>query len=185
MSKDDERTPTPEEAALWEAVTRHDAPIKPRKSKKKPPAPTQQKSLPMQDSGFAITLAPSTPKRSTRQQERLEVGALQDMDGRTAERLRKGRYPIDAVLDLHGLTQEKALIQLQQFLAQHLALGSRCVLIITGKGARSSQAGGVLRSQLPNWLNLPQLRPAILAMTPAQPRDGGSGAFYVLLRRSR
>jgi DNA-nicking Smr family endonuclease len=55
------------------------------------------------------------------------------------------------------------------------------VLVVTGKG--SVATGGVLRREVPRWLELPELRGAILGVTPAHAKDGGSGALYVLLRR--
>ena len=58
------------------------------------------------------------------------------------------------------------------------------MLVITGKGG-VGRTGGTIRSEFPRWLNQPGLRPRILAFAEAQPRDGGGGAFYVLLRRSR
>ena len=44
-------------------------------------------------------------------------------------------------------------------------------------------SGGVLKAAVPRWLGEPELRPHVLAIAPAQPRAGGSGALYVLLRR--
>ena len=54
------------------------------------------------------------------------------------------------------------------------------MLVITGRGVAG---GGVLRSAVPRWLDEPGIRRHVLAITPAQPRDGGGGALYVLLRR--
>ena len=54
---------------------------------------------------------------------------------------------------------------------------------ITGKGGR--EGTGVIRAQVPRWLNEPRLRPLILAFEYAQPKDGGMGALYILLRRRR
>ena len=62
--------------------------------------------------------------------------------------------------------------------------GRRCVIVITGRG-RVSEGGGVLRREVPGWLNSPRVRPIVLAISLATPRDGGPGAMYVLLRRLR
>ncbi len=59
------------------------------------------------------------------------------------------------------------------------------MLVITGKGFGKGTGVGVLRSQFPNWLNTPELRPLILSFAHAQPKDGGGGAFYVYLRKRR
>lgn len=114
----------------------------------------------------------------------LSPGNSADVDSRTLDRLRRGRLRPEARLDLHGLTQEKAHRSLNRFIDRAQSSGVRSLIIITGKG-RISEGGGVLRNQLPKWLNAPDIRPRILAFAPAQPRDGGSGALYVLLRKLR
>ena len=63
------------------------------------------------------------------------------------------------------------------------AAGKRCVLVITGKGA--GREGGVMRQNLPHWLNLPANRARLVAFAPAQPKYGGHGAYYLLLKRRR
>lgn len=108
-------------------------------------------------------------------------GNFTGLDRASAERLRRGRYPIEARLDLHGMTQEEAHRALKGFVAGSRRLGRRTVLVITGHG-RSS--GGVLKSAVPRWLHEPDLRPHVLALTPARPQDGGSGALYLLLRKA-
>ena len=114
----------------------------------------------------------------------LNLGKPAGIDRRTAERLRRGRLTITARLDLHGLTQEKAHRRLDGFLADAQTAGHRCVLIITGKGERDG-GSGVLRREVPRWLNQAPNRARVVAIEPAQPRDGGAGALYVLLRRAR
>jgi DNA-nicking Smr family endonuclease len=103
------------------------------------------------------------------------------IDRATAERLKRGRLPIEARLDLHGMTQDEAHRALAGFIRASRAAGKRCVLVITGRGA---VGGGVLRSAVPRWLDEPGLRPQLLAIATAQPQDGGAGALYVMLRRS-
>lgn len=107
------------------------------------------------------------------------------LDKRTAARLRRGQLPIEARIDLHGLTRDEAHRALEGFLGSAHDAGKRCVLVITGKGLRASGEMGVLRDAVPRWLNAPPIRPLILAFRPAPPRDGGAGALYVLLKRKR
>jgi DNA-nicking Smr family endonuclease len=102
------------------------------------------------------------------------------IDRATAERLKRGQMAIEARLDLHGMTQEEAHRALAGFIVRSRAGSRRCVLVITGRGVAG---GGVLRAAVPRWLAEPPLRPHLLAIAPAQPRDGGGGALYVLLRR--
>lgn len=108
------------------------------------------------------------------------LDAFVGLDRASAERLKRGRYPIEARLDLHGMTQEEAHRALNGFIGRSRAIGRRVVLVITGHGRFS---GGILKAAVPRWLNEPGLRRHVLAMTKAQPRDGGTGALYLLLRK--
>ncbi|MBV8779717.1 MAG: Smr/MutS family protein, partial [Alphaproteobacteria bacterium] len=80
-------------------------------------------------------------------------------------------------------TQAEAYDALSRFIPCSRAAGRRCVLVITGRGTAST--GGVLRAAVPRWLTETEFRPHLLAIAPAQPRDGGAGAIYIMLRRSR
>ena len=102
------------------------------------------------------------------------------VDRATDERVKRGRYPVEGVLDLHGMTQAEAHRALTGFVARSRAAGRRCVLVVTGHGRMS---GGILKTAVPRWLGEPELRRHVLAIAPAQPDAGGSGALYVLLRR--
>ena len=98
--------------------------------------------------------------------------------GQVLKDLRRGRYAIQDHLDLHGLTANEARVMLRAFMTEVLAEGHRCVRIVHGKGLRSGPAGPVLKAKLNRWL--PQWQ-EVLAYTTAPPRDGGTGALYVLL----
>ncbi len=117
-----------------------------------------------------------------------ELPALQ-MDKRLKQRFQRGELPIDARLDLHGLTLANAERALSKLIRDSLAQQKRCLLVITGKGARSAESGvqgrGVLRNWLPEYLKRGPWRDQILGVTPARQEMGGAGAFYVLLRRQR
>jgi DNA-nicking Smr family endonuclease len=94
-------------------------------------------------------------------------------------RLRRGLYPIDDELDLHGLNQTAARDQLADFIARSRDGGSRCVRIIHGKGYRSGARGPVLKTAVNLWL---RRHMDVMAFVSARPIDGGAGAVYVLLR---
>ncbi len=125
------------------------------------------------------------PKRAGSEggQPALAPGDVVGVDRRLAERLRRGRLPIQSTLDLHGLTQSEAHAAVQGFIARAGERGLRTVLIVTGKGRR--EGGGILKSALPRWLNEAPARGQVLALAEAQPEHGGAGALYVLLRRRR
>lgn len=122
------------------------------------------------------------------------ASSLAGLDKRRAQRLRRGQVPIDAELDLHGHNQVQAERALGLFLERARDQGKRCVLVITGKGAPEDVGSegpgppgraGVLRAQVPRWLNEPRNRALVVAWHPARPEHGGTGALYVLLRRKR
>jgi len=104
---------------------------------------------------------------------------------RTRSRIARGRLAIEARLDLHGLTQSEAHASLLRFLRAASNRGARLVLVITGKGRRTPADGkpGVLRYQLPRWLELPEFRALVVGFEQAHAAHGGEGAFYVQLRR--
>lgn len=106
------------------------------------------------------------------------------IDRANAERLKRGLHKIEARLDLHGLTQAEAHQALTGFIRASRDAGRRCVLVITGRGL-SPNGPGVLKNAVPRWLEEPELRRQVLAIASAQPRHGGAGAAYVLLRRRR
>ncbi|AGH96882.1 Smr domain protein [Micavibrio aeruginosavorus EPB] len=149
------------------------------------PAPPQSEVAP------ASAPTPAPPPR-------MDLSPGSGLDRRNANRLRKGQMVIEGRLDLHGLRQAEAQTRLTQFLLSAHAAGKRCVLVITGKGNSKMTAAmddglpgwmrnepGVLRQNLPLWLRQDPLRAIVLEMSAATPRDGGSGAFYILLRRER
>ena len=96
-----------------------------------------------------------------------------------ARSIKSGQSGFSRTIDLHGLSREKAQIKLGQFLQTSAQNGHRHVLVITGKG---SEGKGVIRSYFPVWLNEPPLSDIVIAYCQAQPKDGGSGAWYVNLR---
>jgi DNA-nicking Smr family endonuclease len=94
-------------------------------------------------------------------------------------RLRRGLYPTEDELDLHGLNQTAARDQLAQFIARSRYAGRRCVRIVHGKGYRSGARGPVLKTAVNLWL---RRHLDVMAFTSARMIDGGTGAVYVLLR---
>jgi len=94
-------------------------------------------------------------------------------------RLRRGLYPIEDEIDLHGLNQLAARDSLADFIARSRDAGRRCIRVIHGKGYRSGARGPVLKTAVDLWL---RRHMDVMAFTSARPIDGGSGALYVLLR---
>ncbi len=97
----------------------------------------------------------------------------------TLRKLRRGAWPVQDSLDLHGNNSETARKLLQQFLQQAIDRNLRCVLVIHGKGLNSQGGEAVLRKLTRHWLTQ---HPQVLGFCDAQPRNGGSGAVLVLLK---
>ncbi len=190
---------SPEDADLWARVAGGAKPLPKRGRPVETPTAPSGGSEPAADREDG---APPSPLPPSRRQDQagsparpvlppLAPGAAPGVDRRTADRLRRGQMPIQARLDLHGMTQDEAHAALADFVPEARAAGLRTVIVVTGKGRRSERGGGagsgrgVLWQMVPRWLNDADLRPHILAFAHARPRDGGDGALYVLLRRMR
>lgn len=195
-------TPLPATTARLKEIRRREAEAAPAapNANAGPPKPARKKRAgvkvgqpPVAVPRPATTATPPVPEA-----ERLAAvarGRVAGLDRRTAERLRKGVFQIDARLDLHGMNREQAHAALRQRIRACHAAGQRCLLVITGKGSRGRQQDdgpyatpeppGRLKREVPGWLAAADLAPMVLSTAPAIPRDGGSGALYVLLRRRR
>ncbi len=171
-----------DEARLWREAMKGATPYEgrlPEADEAPPPPDLSPLPVPPEQPPLREPVPPG-PARSA---HALDHGKTVGIDRRTADRLKKGGMAIEARLDLHGLTQDEAYGALRRFLLASYERERRCLLVITGKGTR--EGSGVLRGQVPRWLNEASLRPFILAFSYAQPRDGGEGALYVLLKRRR
>ena len=188
----------PDEAELWHRVARSATPLHPGRPKAEhplaDPAPTTRPPKPdptplpafrigqsAGDTRSGRGPAPAGPKQAPSVQVR--------MDRKAFLRLNRGKLAPEARIDLHGMTLAEAHPELIRFILNAHAAGKRLVLVITGKGREGDGGGpipqrrGVLRQQLPHWLNAPPLGPVVLQITQAHRKHGGEGAFYVYLRR--
>lgn len=95
-------------------------------------------------------------------------------------KLRLGKYPIQAKLDLHRKTLKEARDEVITFLKQCIRLDIRTVIIIHGRGDRSNPPA-LMKSYVSHWLS--QIKDVQCSHS-AQRHHGGSGALYVLLRKS-
>ncbi|HEX8963699.1 MAG TPA: Smr/MutS family protein [Rhodocyclaceae bacterium] len=93
--------------------------------------------------------------------------------------LRRGRWVVEAILDLHGMNREEARHQIAAFLAECLAQDRRCVRIVHGKGLRSPGREPVLKKLVLGWL---AQKNEVLAFCQARAAEGGAGAVIALLK---
>lgn len=164
-----------DDSAVWRSVTANVKPLRNRSKQSAEP----DKPAPATPRRRDTVKTPTAAIPARKAPEPLALGRAAGVDRRTAERLRRGQLPIDARLDLHGHTRESAHRALTGFLAAAWDSERRVVLVVTGKGQ------GILRDAVPRWLNEKPSRGRILMVAQAQPKDGGGGALYVLLRRRR
>jgi len=160
---------TEADRALWAHYASRVAPLPARQSF--PPAPAQA-NLPLaRPRPMAAVRAGHAPLAP------LSIGHHPGgIDNATWQRFRSGRLPAVRTLDLHGQTAQRAFLALATFLRTAQAEGLRCVEIVTGQG-------GVLRREVPLWLNLPELRGVVLGAV--HPHAANPGAVRLLLRRVR
>jgi DNA-nicking Smr family endonuclease len=169
-----------EDQALWSGFARSITPLRALRESKKS-APTIDQPAPRPAKAPTARLDVPPPKKTP---------PLAPLDRRTKQRVARGRDPIDARIDLHGMTQSEAHRSLLGFLRRAQADGARLVLVVTGKGESAERRDrtserGVLKRQVPNWLALPEFRPLVLGFDDAHVGHGGQGALYVRLRRPR
>lgn len=144
-----------------------------------PPAPADIAALPEPIRHPAHPVQPRPPAPLT---PALGIGAHPGgLDNSSWNRFRSGKLAPTRTLDLHGRTAQRAFHALHAFLHAAHADRVRVVEVITGRGA--GETGGVIRRELPLWLNLPALRPLVLAAT--HPHAANPGSVRLLLRRPK
>lgn len=184
-----------DEQDLWKRVADQTAPMHPRRKKLDPaeaietPKPKPQKALPPRLEPFRVgqkagdTAVPASPV--AQRKETVNIGR------KTHAQLKRGKLKPEAKIDLHGMTLDQAHPALLRFLFSQHDRQRRLVLVITGKGKDRDDDGpiparrGILRQQVPHWLQAPPLNAIVLQVSEAHLRHGGGGAFYVYLRRGR
>lgn len=132
-----------------------------------PPAAAREKAPP------PVVKGRLTPVQISTQPPGIDTG--------TWQRFHRGKLVTARKLDLHGMTAQVAFHALRAFLRAAHADHLRCVEVVTGKGG--GEGGGVIRREFPMWLNLPDIRPLVLAA--AHPHAANHGSVRLLLRRPR
>ena len=183
-----------EERALWDHVAERMEPLHAKPSVSLPnvtPPPKRPDPQPLPFFEVGTKANHSRPHDLLPPiQRRLETAPV-NMDNKSFGKMKRGKIKPEGRIDLHGMTMDQAHPALMNFILGAQAQGKRLVLVITGKGKDRDDGGpipmrnGILRHQVPQWLALQPLSPAILQVTPAHVRHGGHGAYYVYLRRNR
>ena len=113
------------------------------------------------------------------------------LPNKDAER-KENKSHITKSLDLHGFTLDEANKKVESFITDCFNQKVSKVIIVTGKGLHSqndkdpyiSKEFGILKNSVPDFIkNNPSLMAKIKSITDAEVTDGGSGAFYVFLKK--
>jgi len=178
------RSLSEDEHTLWTVVTRSIKPLRRRKTVTAPPeeiAPPAMSPRKVANAAKAVPILAPLPSRT-------EPPPLAPLGRRMRQKIGRGSEPIDARIDLHGMTQASAHSALAHFLRRAQHDGARLVLVITGKGKAGADPHaerGVLKRQVPLWLESPELRALVVGFEAATIGHGGAGALYVRMRKGR
>jgi DNA-nicking Smr family endonuclease len=174
-----------DERVLWRTITRSIAPLRGRKAEPDAEMLAAPQPTPARWAHEAKRNAgPTSPDfAALHPGYKPSAPALAPIDRRTKQKLARGTRTIDGRIDLHGLTQAEAHAALARFLRQAQSRGASVVLIITGKGG--GEGRGVLKRQVPLWLEGAEFRSLVIGFDAAGIGHGGEGALYVRVRRGR
>ena len=125
------------------------------------------------------TLIPDTLSDHGAENQLLTEFARNGISHATLRKLRRGQWPIEDSLDLHGLQTEAARRLLREFVRAATEQGLRCVCIIHGKGRHTEGGEGILKSLVRHWLTQ---CPEVLAFCETPAQEGGGGAVKMLLK---
>jgi DNA-nicking Smr family endonuclease len=171
----------PEQPATPPEASPPTPPAKPPRRVRKPTDPASATPSAPADDIAAWLLARGTPVKRHRNAALAVGDQPAGLDKSTWTKFRTGRLAAVRTLDLHGMTAQRAHAALIGFLTSAHADQVRVIEVVTGRG--SGENGGVIRRELPLWLNLPDIRPMILGASHPHPQNPGS--VRLILRRIR
>lgn len=160
----------------------------PRGQLERPTPPPHAQHIPIYDEdaeAFAelVSIVDGKARFDISDSDEFIEGAIEGLDRRVLQKLRRGDFAFRDHLDLHGMKKDEAKEEVEAFLAEMHGTGRRCVLIVHGRGLNSKDNIPVLKVALKGWLERGRIARRVLAFCTARPSDGGAGAMYVLLRR--
>ncbi len=161
-----------------------------RKKRAEPPPPPEAADLQLYDEDAEALaqltgLIDGTARFDISDGDEFVEGSISGLDRRVLSSLKRGDFAVRAHLDLHGMTRDVAREEVEKFMLRARRENMRCVLVVHGRGLNSKDNVPVLKNLVTNWLERGSISRSVLAFSTARPHDGGAGALYVLLRRSR
>ena len=185
-----------DEVELWQQIAKSATPLKLSKNVNTVAKP-QSKVAEVKNDQFQLKrfeIGEKATQKSVQNDLKPSISTALDsapvqMDYKSFKKMKRGKSTPEATFDLHGMTVAQAHSALIHFLMTSYTRNMRLVLVITGKGKFQKDTGpiprqvGILRHQVPQWLRMPPLRDKVLQVTEAHGKHGGSGAYYVYLRK--
>ncbi len=173
----------PEDADLFARAVSDVAPVRAGGRDLSPP-PTAKERPQHADRALADFLAGKIEFALEHTDEFIE-GHVLGLDPLVLAKLKAGHYSHEGHLDLHGQNMEQAFAAMTRFLKAAYQEGKRNVVLVTGRGRNSPGGDAVLRERVQSWLTRDPFKRVVLAFCTAQPKDGGAGALYLLLRKRK
>lgn len=178
------RSLSADEKALWERVAATIRPLSrerpsPERSEEPPKAAKEEQPAiraPLRQDPARVPPRAAGPGLSA-----------QTLDSSWDRRLRSGDIQPDRVIDLHGMTLDRAWSAIDAGLERSIAAQDRVILLITGHARRGDPPvqRGKIRAAVHDWLEASRHASRIAAVRGAHGRHGGGGSLYIILRRDR
>ncbi|MFW5498524.1 MULTISPECIES: Smr/MutS family protein [unclassified Maridesulfovibrio] len=153
----------------------------------KKPKPTPAPKMSDEDEGkeYLSSLVSGKIEFELEYSDEFMFGYVRGTDSKVFQKLKQGAFSYESHIDLHGMNSEQAFDNLLFFIRESFLQGKRCVLAVTGRGKNSPGGHSVLKREIQEWLTRDPFRRVVLAFCTAQPKDGGAGAIYILLRKQK
>lgn len=104
-------------------------------------------------------------------------------DRKVKKKISSRRTEIDGKLDLHGLSLLEAKEELHKFVVKCYNEHKTNLIVITGQGFNSADKERTIKSSFDKFMSSMEIKPFVLSYTEASIKDGGKGAYYIVLRR--
>jgi len=170
--------PAPADGDLFQQALEGVTPLKPsNRILTSPPAPYRKPGNPTQHP----TAIPDGLSDHATNDEAATSFLRPGLNRMTLRKLRRGQWPVQDSIDLHGNTSDEARRLIVEFLQHAQQKGMRCVNVIHGKGWRAEGGEGILKIRVRHWL---AQMPQVMAFCEAPAHSGGGGAVWVLIASS-
>ena len=190
MTNTDKTDRNKEEIELWESITKNDKKYKKNNYFSSTPSVKKNKITKKKPNlnfdKVEMQVNKTISSKHIKKEEKLEKLYPDKIPSgislRQAENLKRGKLKPEIIIDLHGYTAIQAKDHIRKIVYEAYTNNIRCLLVITGKKFGPQGAEGILKKEVPGWLNTSPLREMVLMTSWATSQHGGEGALYVLLK---